>query len=110
MYAGEFLCHLYEKKNAYHYVTVVENKQNGAYIWRNVAGSEWSLKPSGVIDLLTVSEECIYYQDGHKTARYTAFGVHGPGNELYTRKCEFELSFCDLFWLIKYVDYHILFM
>jgi len=87
LYTGEFLCHLYEKKNTYHYVTVIEDKQNGAYIWRNVAGREWSLKPSGVIDLLTVGEECNYYKDGHKTARYTAFGVHGPGNELYTRKC-----------------------
>ena len=95
------MCHLYEKKNSYHYVTIIEDKQNGAYIWRNVAGREWSLKPSGVVDQLTVGEECNYYKDGHKTARYTPFGVLGPGNELYTRKCKFVMLYVYFLYRLR---------
>ena len=88
MYAGEFLCHFYEVKNDYHYVTIVEDIQHGGYKWTNLTGREWSLKPNGITDQMSVGEECVYYKDGHHSVKYSPLGVHGPGHELYVRKCE----------------------
>ncbi|XP_066934240.1 uncharacterized protein [Clytia hemisphaerica] len=87
LYTGDFVCQIYEVKNDYHYVTIVEDPVHTNYKWMNRAGCQWSLTPKGIDHQMAVGEECVYYQDGHHNVKYTAKGVHGPGNELYFRKC-----------------------
>ena len=82
------MCQFYETKNDYHYVTIVKDPVHKNYKWTNRAGREWSLTPQGIENQLAVGEECVYFKDGHRNVKYTSKGVHGPGNELYARKCE----------------------
>jgi len=74
-------------KNDWHYVTITYNAASKSYIWSNRAGISWSLYPTSKSGELRVGQDCPpYYSTGHTIANFTADGVYGPSNELYSRK------------------------
>ena len=87
---GQFENHLYDNggKNSSHYATITYNNVSETYTWKNEAGANWTLYPTAKLNELKVGPDCPHYRDGHTVAKFTTYGVYGPGNELYTRKCK----------------------
>eukprot|EP00111_Clytia_hemisphaerica_P016629 TCONS_00049309-protein len=73
-------------KNDWHYVTITYSAASKSYSWSNRAGISWSLYPTSKSGELRVGQDCPYYSTGHTIANFTADGVYGPWNELYSRK------------------------
>ena len=97
---GHYECSAYvgtSNENGWHHVTiaavpVLAVQFGGAPLkWKNKAGVEWSLTPSGDSAALAVGDDCPYFTSGYAScavecdsdSRVTA--VFGPGGERYCR-------------------------
>eukprot|EP01059_Diplonema_ambulator_P014546 TRINITY_DN25459_c0_g1_i1.p1 TRINITY_DN25459_c0_g1~~TRINITY_DN25459_c0_g1_i1.p1 ORF type:complete len:477 (+),score=91.87 TRINITY_DN25459_c0_g1_i1:89-1519(+) len=88
-------CHRYDgtkMKTDWHFVTI-QSEGAGVYRWTNRAGVSWSIYETDDPLTLSVSEECPYFNDGHKECKIvpneTNDGIRaliGPGNEKYDVK------------------------